>query len=150
MGLEAKINEELKLAIKSGDKIRLETLRSLRAGIIEFNKSGAEREMNEEDEMKILKTNAKRRRDAIDLYEKGNRPELAEKEKAELAVIEEFLPEQMGEEEMGVIINKIIEDTGAAGMQDMGKVMGVAMKELKGKADGGLVKNIVQKILGSK
>ncbi|MGA2298766.1 MAG: GatB/YqeY domain-containing protein [FCB group bacterium] len=150
MGLEAKINEELKNAIKSGDKIRLETLRSIRAGIIEFNKSGAGREMNESDELKILNTNAKRRKDAIALYEQGGRADLADKEKSELSIIEEFLPKQMSEIEVKSIVQKIISETGATDIKDMGKVMGLSMKQLQGKADGTLVQKIVKELLGSK
>ncbi|MFA6571174.1 MAG: GatB/YqeY domain-containing protein [Bacteroidota bacterium] len=148
MNLETKINEELKNAIKSGDKIRLETIRSLRAGIIEFNKSGAGREMNEADELKILQLNAKRRRDAIALYEQGGRTDLVEKEKAELAIIEEFLPKQMSEVEVKEIITNVISESGATDLKDMGKVMGASMKQLQGKADGNLVQKIVKELLG--
>jgi uncharacterized protein len=148
MNLETKITEELKNAVKSGDKIRLETIRSLRAGIIEFNKSGAGREMNEADELKILQLNAKRRRDAIALYEQGGRTDLVEKEKAELAIIEEFLPKQMSEVEVKEIITKVISESGAKDLKDMGKVMGTSMKQLQGKADGNLVQKIVKELLG--
>jgi uncharacterized protein YqeY len=134
----------LKDAIKNSDKLRMETLRSIRASIIEFNKSGIGREMNPDDELKLLQTASKRRKDAIELYEKGNRPELAEKEKQELVIITEFLPAQLPEDEVIKIIDALITQTGAAGMQDLGKVMGPAMKELKGKADGGLVQSLVK------
>ena len=149
MSLETIITEEMKNAMKTGDKIRLETVRSIRASILEFKTSGAGREMNEEDEMKILKNQAKKRRDAIDMYEKAGRAELLEKEKQELAIIEEFLPQQMTEDEAKVIIAKLIADSGATDMKDLGKVMGAAMKELKGKADGGLVQKIVKELLGT-
>jgi uncharacterized protein YqeY len=148
MNFEEKINVELKNAIKSGDKILIETLRSLRAAIIEFNKSGANRELNEDDELKILKAAAKKRRDAIPFYEKGNRLDLADKEKTELAIIEKFLPEQLSSNEVKAIITKIIHDSGTKDMKDLGKVMGIAMKELKGKAEGSLVQLIVKEILG--
>lgn len=144
MSLEVKINDELKSAMKAKDSIRIDALRSLRSAIIEFNKSGAEREMNNDDEMKLLKSAAKKRKDAIDMYEKGNRTDLAEKEKAELKIIEEFLPEQMSEAEITKIIEKVIADTGAESMKDMGKVMGASMKALKGMADGNVVQNIVK------
>ena len=148
MNFEQLINDNLKNAMKSGDKIRLETLRSLRASIIEFNKSGSDKEMTEDVAMKILNSAAKQRRDAMKLYEQGGRNDLAEKEKQELEIIREFLPEQMSGEEIKKIISGIISDTGASGMQDMGKVMGKAMQELKGKADGSAVKSIVQELLG--
>jgi uncharacterized protein len=149
MNLEQKVNEELKNAIKGGDKVRMDALRSLRAAIIEFNKSGAGRDMNEADEAKILNTQAKRRRDAIELYEKGNRTDLADKEKQELAIIQEFLPKQMTEDEIKVVISNKITEMGATGPQDMGKVMGASMKELSGKADGGTVQRIVKELLGA-
>ncbi len=148
MNLEQKINEELKSAIKSGEKLRLETLRSLRAEIIVFNKSGVGREMNDEDELKILQNAAKKRKDAIELYEKGNRPELAEKEKAEFVIISEFLPKQLSDDEAKTIVIKIIADVGASEMKDLGRVMGPVMKELKGKYEGAKVQSLVREILG--
>jgi uncharacterized protein YqeY len=147
MKLEEKINIELKAAMKAGDKTRLNTLRSLRAAIIEFAKSG-KGEMQEADEQKILNTQAKRRRDAIDLYEKGGRQELADKEQAELEVIQEFLPKQLGDEEIEEVLKGIIASVGADSMRDMGKVMGAAMKELSGKADGNKVQQLVKNLLG--
>ncbi len=149
MNLEERINEELKNSIKSGDKIRMETLRSIRAAIIEFNKSGAGRELNEEDGLKILNSNAKKRKDAIVLYEQGNRSDLADKEKQELKIIEEFLPQQLSDDEVKNIIKKIKEEVGASDIKDLGKVMGPVMKELKGKADGGKVQQFVREMLSS-
>ena len=144
MNLEQTINEQLKEAIKSGDKLRLETIRSIRASIIEFNKSGLNREMNADDELKILQTAAKRRKDAIELYIKGNRNDLADKEKLELGIITEFLPAQMSEEDIITVVDQLIRQSDAKGIQDLGKIMGPAMKELKGKADGALVQKIVK------
>ena len=148
MTLEEQINEQLKAAIKSGDKTRMETLRSLRASIIEFNKSGAGRAMNSDDELKILKSAAKKRKDAIEMYEKAGRKELAEKEKQELEIINSFLPEQLSEDEIRKVVLNTIQQVEAEGMKDMGKVMGPVMKELKGKADGNTVRQIVQSELG--
>jgi len=147
MNLEKTITEELKNAIKLGSKLRMETLRSLRATIIEFNKSGIGREMNDDDELKILQSAAKQRRDAIELYEKAGRTELSDKEKAELVIITEFLPKQLAEEDVRAIIAKVIADSGATGLKDLGKVMGASMKELKGKADGSLVQSLVKSSL---
>jgi len=144
MSLEQKVNDELKAAIKSGDKIRMETLRSLRASIIEFNKSGAGRTLNEDDEIKMLKSAVKKRKDAIEMFDKGGRKELAEKENKELQIISEFLPKQLTEEEVASVVSKIISETGAEGMKDMGKVMGQAMKEMKGIADGSIVQKLVK------
>lgn len=147
MSLEETINEELKTAAKAGDKLRLQTIRSIRAAIIEFNKSGSESAMTADDELKLLLSQAKKRKDAIEMYEKGGRQELAEQESKELAIIEEFLPKQMSKEEVSAEVKKIIEATGATDMKHMGKVMGAAMKELKGKADGNTVQSIVKELL---
>jgi uncharacterized protein YqeY len=149
MSLQEKINEDLKSAMKAGEKIRTETLRSLRAGIIEFEKSGAGRAMSPDDEMKILTTNAKKRREAIEFYDKNNRPELAEKERAELAVIQAYLPQQLTREEVSVRVADVIRELGAAGPQDANKVMPVLMKEMKGKADGKLVQELVKEQLAA-
>lgn len=146
MSLEKTINEALTNAMKQGDKIRVNTLRSIRAGIIEFAKSGAEKEMTAEDELKILNSNAKKRKDAIEIYIQANRPELAEKEKAELEIIQEFLPKQLSDEEIKEVVLKIISELNASN-KDIGKVIGAAMKELKGKADGAKVQSVVKSLL---
>jgi uncharacterized protein YqeY len=147
MALTAQINEDLKKAMLAGEKIRTETLRSLRAAIIEFEKSGSEREMSPDDEMKILMTAAKKRREAIELYEQNARPELAEKEKAELEVIAAYLPKQLSREDVMVRVKEVIASTGAAGPQDVNKVIPVLMKEMKGKADGKMVQEVVKEEL---
>jgi uncharacterized protein len=147
MSFEIKINDELKNATKAGDKIRMETLRSIRAAIIEFNKSGIGREMNSDDELKILSLQAKRRKDAIEMYEKGERWDLVERERSELTIIEEFLPKQMPEDEVKAICEKIVKELAITEMKDFGKAMGIAMKELKGKADGALIQSIIKSLL---
>ena len=147
MSLKDKINEDLKTSMKAGDKVRTEAIRSLRAAIIEFEKSGAEREIAPEDELKMLMTAAKKRREAIEMYDQHNRPELAEKERTELAVILEYLPKQMSREEIAERIREVIRETGAAGPQDTNKVIPVVMKELKGHADGKMVQEIVKEEL---
>ncbi len=149
MALEQTINEALKEAMKNGDKIRTTTLRSIRASIIEFNKSGVARAMTEDDELKILSSAAKKRKDAIEMYQNAGRTDLANNEQAELDIIQEFLPKQMTEEEITNAIKSIIEKIGAKDMKDVGKVMGSAMKEFKGKADGSIVQKIVKDLLGS-
>ncbi|HEY3876265.1 MAG TPA: GatB/YqeY domain-containing protein [Candidatus Kapabacteria bacterium] len=149
MTFAEKINEDLKTAMKAGDKVRTETLRSLRAGVIEFEKSGIGREMTEDDGMKILMSSAKKRREAIELYDQNNRPELAEKERAELNVIQDYLPKQMSKEDVEARVKAVIAETGAAGPQDANKVMPALMKELKGKADGKLVQELVKAQLAS-
>ena len=147
MSLKDKINDDLKASMKAGDKVRTDAIRSLRAAIIEFEKSGAEREMSSDDEMKILMSAAKKRREAIEMYDQHNRPELAAKERTELAVIQEYLPKQLSREEIAGRVREVIQQVGAGGPQDTNKVIPVLMKEMKGKADGKLVQEIVKEEL---
>lgn len=147
--LRDSINTQIKEAMKSADKLRLETLRSIRAGIIEFEKSGANREMDAEDEINILSSQVKKRKDAAEQYANAGRNDLAEKELKELGIIQEFLPKQLTREEITEVIDKLISLTGAKEMSDIGKVMGPAMTELRGKADGKIVNEIVRSKLSS-
>ncbi|MCE2754557.1 MAG: GatB/YqeY domain-containing protein [Ignavibacteriae bacterium] len=147
MTFEQKINEDLKESMKSGDKLRLETLRSLRASIIEFSKSGTGKDMSEEDSQKILLNASKKRKDAIEMYKQAGRQDLLEKEESELAIIAAYLPEQLSESEVVDALKSIIQQAGAEGPKDMGKVMGLAMKELRGKADGTLVQQCLKQLL---
>ncbi len=149
MALNKLIMDELKASMKSGNKLRTETLRSLRASLLEYEKSGADKEMSEADEIKMLNSAAKKRKDAIAMYKDAGRNELAEKEEQELVIIQEFLPKQLSDEEITEVIQGIISKVSATGPSDMGKVMGPSMKELSGKADGGKVKTIVQNLLSS-
>jgi len=144
MGLKETLNEDLKNAMKSGDKVRTETLRMLRAQILEFEKSGIGREMNADDDMKILLSSVKKRKDSIEMYEKANRLDLAEKETKEIEIVQAYLPKQMSKEEAEQIIAKIITDSGATSSKDLGKVMPLVMKELKGKLDGKVINEIVK------
>lgn len=141
MGLRDKITEDLKNAMKAGDKVRTETLRMLRAQILEFDKSGAGREMNADDDMKILLSSVKKRKDSIEMYENAKRMDLVEKELAELSIVQEYLPKQISREEAETIITKIIAETGT---KEIGKIMPLVMKELKGKLDGKLINEIVK------
>ena len=147
MTFEQIINEDLKESMKSGDKLRLETLRSLRASIIEFTKSGTGKDMTEEDAQKILLNASKKRKDAIEMYRQAGRQDLLEKEESELAIIAAYLPEQLSESEVVDALKLIIQQVGAEGPTDMGKVMGLAMKELRGKADGTLVQQCLKELL---
>ncbi len=144
MGLKEILSEDLKNAMKSGDKMRTETLRMLRAQILEFEKSGVNREMNADDDMKILLSSVKKRRDSIEMYEKANRLDLVEKETKEIEIVQGYLPKQMSKEDAEVIIAKIITESGATTSKDLGKVMPLIMKELKGKVDGKLINEIVK------
>ena len=148
MILKDKINEDLKSAMKSGDKIRLETIRSIRALILEFEKSGAGKELNAEEEIKLLSTAAKKRKDSIEQYRNAKREDLASKEEAELKILQEYLPEQLTEEEIFDEVKILAANIGASAKEDFPKLMPQVMKELKGKADGKLVKSAVEKILG--
>jgi uncharacterized protein len=152
MSLKERIDQELKAAMKSGDKIRLNAIRSIRAALLEKEVSirvGGKAVLSEEQEIEVLTGLAKRRRDAIEQFTAGNRLDLAETEAAELKVLEEYLPQQLPDEEVEAAIREIIAQTGATSMKEMGKVMGLAMKALKGKADGGKVQNFVKSLLSA-
>lgn len=132
------------------DKTRLSALRAIKSLILlEETKSGAKAEITEEDEMKILTKSAKQRKDSAEIYEQQNRVDLLEVELAELAIIQEFLPKAMTDEEVTAAIKAIIAQTGASSPKYMGKVMGAASKELAGKADGKLIADKVKALLNS-
>lgn len=147
MSLKEKINQDLKEALKSGDKLRLSTIRSIRALILEFEKSGSGKEFNEEEEIKLLSTAAKKRKESIEQYRKANREDLASVEEGELNVIMDYLPQQLDEKEVEEVVRKLAGESGASSKEDFRKLMPAAMKELKGKTDGKLVKAIVEKVL---
>ena len=147
MSLETIINDEMKKAMKAGEKERLLVIRSIRAEIIKFAKSGTNEAMTEEKEKAILMNAAKKRRDAIKMYEDNNRQEAADKEKAELEIIKEFLPAQLSDEEVKAAVQALAEKIGAKDAKDFGKLMGMAMKEMKGKTDGSKVQQFVKEIL---
>jgi uncharacterized protein len=147
MNLTQRINEDLKTAMKSGNKLRLETLRMLRAQIIEFEKKGLDRPMTEDDEMSILLSASKKRKEAIEIFTKAGRMELVEQETKELEIISEYLPKQLSREDAEKIVENLIQQSGAASMKDLGKVMPSAMKELKGKIDSKVISEIVKQKL---
>ena len=149
MNLKDKINEDLKTAMKSGDKLRLETIRSIRALILEFEKSGTGKELNAEEEIKLLSSAAKKRKDAIEQYQLAKREDLASKEENELKIIQQYLPKQLTEEEIKTEVKKIAESIGAKTKEDFPKLMPLVMKELKGKVDGKIVKAAVESYLNS-
>ena len=148
MALTEIINEDLKAAMKSGDSLKLNTIRSIRAQIIELSKRGIGTSITPEEEMTALLAAAKKRKEAIEMYEKAGRNDLADQEKRELDIISTYLPKQMRREEVEVIVKKIIGDIGATSSKDFSKVMPVAMKELKGKIDGKVVQEVVKQQLG--
>jgi uncharacterized protein YqeY len=150
MALMEKIVTDLKAAMKSGDRVRLETLRTLRAVLMEreIEKRGTGKEMSADDEVAVLMSAAKKRKESMEQFQKGGRPELVEQEGKELAIIQEYLPQQVPEEEIVRIIEGIVDQAGATNSGDFGKVMPLVMKQLKGKADGRVIQELVKKRLG--
>ncbi|MBN9484485.1 MAG: glutamyl-tRNA amidotransferase [Bacteroidetes bacterium 43-93] len=147
MALEQKIMEQMKDAMKSKDEAALRTLRAIKAAILIEKTSGSGTEITEADEIKMLQKMAKQRRDSLDIFTQQNREDLAAKEREELEIIERFLPKQMSPEELQAELKQIITQVGATSPADMGKVMGVATKQLAGKADGKLVSETVKQLL---
>lgn len=147
MSLKETISEDIKTAMKAKDKIRLETVRSIKKVILEKESElrGKGRDsLNEEEEIAVLSQQAKQRRDSITQYRQGGRDDLADTEAQELTIIETYLPEQVSDEELNTIIEQIITEVGAKTAKDLGKVMGKAMKQLKGKADGKTIQELVK------
>ena len=149
MSLEQKIMAEMKEAMKSKNEAALRGLRAIKAEIIKAKtEPGANGELDEATEQKFLIKMMKQRKDSLDIFEKQGRPDLAEKEKEEMAIIERFLPKQMSEDEIKEAVKTIISEVGAVSAADMGKVMGAASKQLAGKADGKTISSIVKELLG--
>jgi uncharacterized protein len=148
MSLEQNIMAEMKDAMKAKDEATLRGLRAIKAEIIKAKtEPGAGGEIDEATEQKFLQKMMKQRKDSLEIFEKQGRADLAAKEKEEMAVIEKFLPKQLSEAEIKEAVSKIISTVGAASPADMGKVMGVASKELAGKADGKTISGIVKELL---
>jgi uncharacterized protein YqeY len=148
MGLEQNIMAEMKEAMKAKDEATLRGLRAIKAEIIKAKtEPGAGGEIDEATEQKFLQKMMKQRKDSLEIFEKQGRADLAAKEKEEMAVIEKFLPKQLSEAEIKEAVSKIISTVGASSPADMGKVMGVASKELAGKADGKTISGIVKELL---
>lgn len=149
MSLEQKIMGEMKEAMKSKNEAVLRALRAIKAEIIKAKtEPGAGGEIDEATEQKFLQKMMKQRKDSLEIFEQQGRADLAVKEKEEMEVIEKFLPKQMTEEEIIAALKSIITETGAAGAGDMGKVMGVATKQMAGKADGKMISQLVKTLLG--
>ncbi len=142
------VNNGIKEAMKAKDKVRLEALRSIKNVMLEAKSAaGASSEISDTDAIKIITKLAKQGSDSADIYKQQGRDDLAQAELDQVAVFEEFLPEMMSEEEIEEAVKAIIEKTGASSMKDMGKVMGVATKELAGKADGKTISEKVRSLL---
>ena len=148
MSLQTEIMEGIKTAMKAKDTVALESLRAVKSALLlAQTETGAAAELSQEDEIKLLQRLVKQRKDSANIYIEQGRQDLADPELEQAAIIEKFLPAQLSKEEVEAVVKRIIADNGFAGMADMGKVMGVASKELAGSADGKTISNMVKKAL---
>lgn len=148
MSLQVKVMDKIKEAMKSKDTVALESLRAIKSEILlAMTKGGAGDILSEDDEIKLLQKLVKQRKESAALYTSQGRADLAEPELAQAKIIEQFLPEQLGEAELDKIISEIINKVGAQSIKDMGKVMGLATQQLAGKADGKAISTSVKKLL---
>ncbi len=146
MEIQNRLSEDLKTAMKAKEKIKVQTIRMVRAQLKDFQIAKRD-ELTEEDEISVLTNAAKKRKEALELYEKSDRQDLIEQEKQELEIISAYLPAQLSKEEVAKVVLKVMEEVGASSPQDLGKVMSATMKDLKGKADGKMVQEIVREKL---
>jgi uncharacterized protein len=148
MSLEEKVMADMKEAMKSKDEAGLRSLRAIKAEIIKTKTDpGNGGVVSPELELKLLQKLVKSRRDSLDIFTQQNRPDLAQKEQEEIAIIEKFLPKQLSEDEIKARVAAVIAEVGATGPQDMGKVMGAVTKQLAGQADGKVVSAVVKELL---
>ena len=147
MSLSDQISEQLKTAMKAKDATSLRGLRAIKSALMLLATQEGGKVITEEDEMATLVKMAKQRKDSLGIYQEQNRPDLAVIEEEELAIIEKFLPSQLNEEDVKAEIKAIIAETGATGMKDMGKVMGMANGKMKGRAEGKMIADIVKALL---
>ncbi len=148
MAILEQIESSIKEALKNKEKERLEALRSVKTALWKAKtEKGANQQLSEEKEIQVLQKQLKQRKESAEIYEQQDRKELAEAERKEAEVIEEFLPEPISDEELTSIIKGIIEETGASSMKDMGKVMGIANRQLAGKAEGKVIADKVKSLL---
>lgn len=148
MSLSDKIMADMKTAMKAKDKIALEALRAAKTAFtLAKTSKGADASLSEDEELKIVQKLVKQRKDSATIYKEQGREDLLEKEAAEIEVLEKYLPEKLSDEELASAVKKVIEKVGATSMQDMGKVMGIATKELAGKADGKEISAKVKELL---
>ncbi|CAA9197430.1 GatB/YqeY domain-containing protein [Flavobacterium bizetiae] len=148
MSLQTLIMDEIKTAMRAKDTVALEALRAIKSEmLLAATSSGSKEELTEDDEIKLLQRLVKTRKESARIFTEQNRPDLAEPELAQVAVIEKFLPAQLSEEEVEAVIAKIIAETGASGIASMGKVMGLASAQLGGTAEGKTISAIVKKLL---
>lgn len=146
MGLKEELSTDMKDAMRAGDKLRLSTIRFLLSELKNAEIAKGE-ELSDEEAVEVVQRQIKRRRESIEQYKKGGREDLAEKELAEAAILEEYLPEQLTDEEIIAVIKEAISQTGASSKKEMGKVMGAVMPKVKGKADGARVSRLASELL---
>ena len=148
MSLQQQVMEQMKTAMKAKDKVALESLRAIKSALLlARTETGSATEMTEEDEVKLVQKLVKQRKDSAAIFKEQGRNDLADPELAQVAVIEQFLPAQLSEEDIEKVVVQTIEATGASGMQDMGKVMGMVSQKLAGQADGKTISTIVKRKL---
>ena len=151
MAVLSNLSEEIKNAMREKDSLKLESLRAIKSALIlAQTASGADDNLNEEASIKLLQRLVKQRKESALIYKEQGRNDLADPEEAQAKIIASFLPEQLSEEEVIKIVLEVISQTGAEGIKDMGKVMGITSKKLAGKAEGRLIADIVKKKLSSK
>jgi uncharacterized protein YqeY len=144
MSLQNQVMEQMKTAMKAKDAVALESLRAIKSAILLAQTSGKGGELSEDDEVKLVQKLVKQRKDSATIFTQEGREDLAAPELAQVAIIEQFLPEQLSEEEIEKVVVQTIDAIGAEGMKDMGKVMGMVSKELAGQADGKTISTIVK------
>lgn len=148
MNLFEQISKDLMASMKAKDAPRTRTLQGIKAAMLVLKtQEGRVAEPTDDEYLKAMQKMAKQRKDSLEIFEKQDREDLAKKEREEIGILEEYLPKQMGEAEIKTILEKIIADTGASGMGDLGKVMPVAMKEMGGKADGKAISAVLRSLL---
>ena len=147
MNLEAQIQKDLITAMKAKDEKALRAVRAIKSAILIFKTSGTNAVLDEDAEIKMLQKMVKQRKESLAIFEQQNRAELAQTEREEIEIIEKYLPQQLGVDEIEAVIKTIIADSGATGMKDMGKVMGAANKAFAGKAEGAVISGIVKRLL---
>lgn len=145
MALQQQVMQQMKVAMKAKDKVALESLRAIKSALLMAQtETGSSEEITEEAEIQLVQKLVKQRKDSAAIFIEQGRNDLAEPELAQIAVIEQFLPEQLSEEEIEKVVIQTIETTGASGMKDMGRVMGMVSKALAGQADGKTISTIVK------
>lgn len=147
MALEEKIMQDLKEAMKAKDEVALRSIRAVKAAILLAKTDGSGKAIDSEREIQILQKLVKQRKESLEIYERENREDLAKKERDEIEIIEKYLPKQLSEAELEEVLKPIIAETGATSIKDLGKVMGVASKQLAGRADGKMISAAVKKLL---